>query len=493
MFSPKWRYLKIFDGDSMATSFFDYPTPLQYVENSHTSKLLESGDYVVTIDDGAWALLSKDEHNLLKTHRVSEDPELFKRLESLGIIITESNQEKTIDDYRARFLHVFNGTSLHIVAITSRCNQRCLYCYMGPQPVSSKGFDMDEETAKKVVDFIFQSPSKVITLEFQGGEPLLNFPIIQYIIDYSKKLNKKYKKNLAYTMVTNLTLMRDDILKYLLKNRVSICTSLDGPKEVHDKNRRYLGGGGTHDNVVHWIRDIRTQFSYKINALPVITRFSLPYAQEIVDEYANLGLDRIRIKHIIPSGLARENWNKISYTPEEYINFWREALNYCFNINKNGKNFIEGTSVLIARKFLSRDYQSFTCLGWPCGAALSQSSYDPWGNIRACDESREFEEFKLGNVKKDSYREIYTSPRALNTVALTSGLNSLCDACVWHPYCNNCIVASFGMQGNPISKLPLDYDCKIRKGLIEHIFKTLAYPSEYRKILMKWSSTKYGV
>lgn len=148
---------------------------------------------------------------------------------------------------------------------------------------------------------------------------------------------------------------------------------------------------------------------------------------------------------------------------------------------------------MIARKFLSRDYQAFTCLGWPCGAALSQTSYNYNGDIRICDESRSFEEFKIGSVKNDDYKSVYTSPKALNAVALTSGLNSLCDACVWHPYCNNCIVSSFGQHGNPVSKLPLDYDCKIRKGLIENVFKTLVYSNEDRKILLKWCSTELGV
>jgi His-Xaa-Ser system radical SAM maturase HxsB len=477
----------------MVKSFFDYPEAIQYAENRYISQKLDGGGYIITIDDGAWALLSQDEYNLLQTHRVSEDPELFKRLEGLGIIITKSNQDKIIDDYCARFSHVFNGISLHIAAVTSRCNQRCLYCYMNPRPVNSKGCDMDEDTAEKVVNFIFQTPAPSINIEFQGGEPLLNFPIIQYIIEYSKKLNKKYKKKVVYSLVTNLTLMREDILNYLIKNRVALCTSLDGPEEVHNKNRRFLGGAGTYEHVVHWIKDIKTQFGYPINAMPVITRFSLPHATDIIDEYIRLGFDRIRMKHMIYCGLVRENWKRIGYTPEEYLNFWKEALDYCFKINKNGRRFIEGTSVLMARKFLSRDFQAYTCLGWPCGAALTQASYDYRGDIRTCDESRSFEEFKIGNVKRDGYRSVYTSPKVLNVVALSSGLSSLCDACVWHPYCNNCIVSAFGMQGNPISKLPLDYDCKIRKGSIEHIFNLLAYSNENRKILIDWCSTKRGV
>lgn len=360
-------------------------------------------------------------------------------------------------------------------------------------PPKSKDFLMDEDTAESVVDFILQTPAKSIDIEFQGGEPLTNFSIIQHIIDYSKKANEKIKKKINFIMVTNLTLMDDDILKYCVKNNLRFCTSLDGPKEVHDKNRHYIDGRGSYEDVTHWIKDITVQYGLSLNALPTITKFSLPYWKEIVDEYAKLGFNRIRIRHLLNAGRASECWDQIGYTPDEFLNFWKNALEHCLEINKKGRYFLEGMAVLISRKILSKDQQAYTCFGSPCGTALSQAAYDYEGNVFACDESRSFEIFKLGNVKEDTYKKIFTSPAALSLVALSSHIASMCNACVFHPYCGTCLVSTYGAQKNLISKTPLDAECKIRGGMVEHIFKKLLLHEDDRKILLKWMSTKKGV
>jgi len=477
----------------MPVSYFDYPETQNYTENDYRWKEIEKGKFLVTTYHGAWALLSRDEFDQLRYGKVNENPDLCKKLEELGVIITEKNARPLLSNYSDRFAHLFNNSSLHIVTITLRCTNRCLYCYASPQPPNAKEYDMTKSTAKKVVDFVFQSPAQNIAIEFQGGEPLFNYPVIRYITEYSKKLNRKHKKKLCLSVVTNLALMRPDILRYLVGNAFNLCTSLDGPQEVHDKNRKFFGGGGTYKKVTYWINEIKNIQEYSLHALPVITKFSLPYYKEIIDEYLKWGLDRIRLKNILRAGLARKNWDKIGYTPQQYIDFWKKALDYCLELNKNGTYFLEGTTVLIARKLLSKDYQAYTCLGNPCGACLTQTSYNYDGSIYSCDEAKSFEAFKIGDVRNDSYKGIYASPRALNIVSLSSCLNLLCDSCVWFPYCNSCMVSTYGSQGTPIPKLPLDDECRIRSAQIEHIIKKLLFSEEDRKVLLHWCSTRKGV
>jgi radical SAM protein with 4Fe4S-binding SPASM domain len=149
--------------------------------------------------------------------------------------------------------------------------------------------------------------------------------------------------------------------------------------------------------------------------------------------------------------------------------------------------------ILIARKILSKDWQAYTCWGPLCGAGLAHAAYDQWGNVYACDESRSLDVFKLGNVKEKTYKEIYSSPSSLALVALSSGLSSVCDACVFHPFCGTCLVSTFGSQRNLISKLPLDGECKIRGGMVEHVFRKLIFSKDDRKVLLKWTSTKKGL
>jgi His-Xaa-Ser system radical SAM maturase HxsB len=476
----------------MAISYHDFPEMKEYALNRFFSKKLDNDNILITTDHGGWVIVSQEEYDLLRFKRVDEDPNLFNLLEEKGIILTKDNMNRISKLLEDKFSHLSMGVSLHEVVPTLRCDHACVYCHAKSKPLNAKGYDMDEETAKSVVDFIFQSPSNGIAIEFQGGEPLANFPIVQFITEYAEEKNKKEERNLIFKIVTNLSLMDEDILRFLMKHKISICTSLDGPKELHDRNRKFTKGS-SYEKVTHWIKDIRIQYGSKIHALPTITKYSLEYVKEIVDEYVKLGFDRIRIRSLNYAGFAGERWKEIGYTPQEYLNFWKESLEYCFQLNRKGTYFIEGMATLVARKILSKDWQAYTCWGPLCGAGLAHTAYDQWGDIYACDESRSFEVFKLGNTKENNYKDIYTSASNLALIALSSGLSSICDACVFHPFCGTCLVSTYGSQNNLISKIPLDNECKIRGEMVEHIFKKLVFSKDDRKILLKWSSTKKGL
>ena len=60
---------------------------------------------------------------------------------------------------------------------------------------------MSHDTAIKSLELIFQSPNNNIKIEFQGGEPLLNFEIIKFIVNHSEKI--KGTKNVQYVIITN--------------------------------------------------------------------------------------------------------------------------------------------------------------------------------------------------------------------------------------------------------------------------------------------------
>lgn len=468
----------------MPISYFDTNTCIDYRENQYFVKRLEPDSFLITTEHGAWVVLNKREYDLLRLNQLHKDPNLFNTLEYKGIIVTERNIDLIVETYRKRKWYLFNGSGLHIVSMTSRCNHRCIYCYISASPGNSKGNDMDEDTAKAVVDFIFQSPSNWITIEISGGEPLLNFPVIEFLIDYSNEINKKFKKNLKYTIVTNLTAMDEDILKFFIKNYVGISTSLDGPKELHDKNRKYLNGGSSYEKTVYWIDVIKKQYKHPIGALPVITKHSFDYGKEIVDEYVKYDLESLRLKYMVPVGRARL-WDKIGYSPEEYVGLWKEVLEYILYLNKRGIDFREGMTTLLLKKIINPVDPNFVDLNMPCGAVVGQTVYDDKGGIYTCDEGRAFDIFRLGNVKKDRYKDIASSLTTRYMQDLSSGYSSLCDNCVWKPYCGTCVVCTYSTQGSMINKLPLDFRCRAHKRMLEHVFRKLIF-SEDREILMKW-------
>jgi His-Xaa-Ser system radical SAM maturase HxsB len=463
-----------------------------YIVNKFCSHKFDGDHILITTDHGSWVVLSNEENELLLNNKVEEDLHLFDVLEEKGIILTEKNKNNLIETFRERYSYLSNGIGLHIIAPTLRCNQRCVYCHANSRDLNAKEYDMDEDTAKSVVDFIFQTPAKFVTMEFQGGEPLILFPILQYIIEYAKKKNSATHhemgwwsgdKKISFTVVTNLTLMDDDMLKYFLDSKVQISTSLDGPKELHDKNRPYRSGKGSYEDVVNWIGTIKKQCP-ELGALPTITKFSLPYAKEIVDEYIKNKFSRIKMREMNVAGMAINAWKEIGYTSEEFMKFWKEYLEYVIAVNRRGIIIRDEGSRDLLRRILCRKSALNACLNSPCGVGTIQCAYNHKGDVYTCDEARSDETFKLGNVREKNYKEIFTSKTVENFIRLSSCSSFLCDSCVWHSYCSPCLVSAYGKQNSMVPRFP-NFGCEIRGEQTKEIFKKLILSND-RGTLMQW-------
>jgi His-Xaa-Ser system radical SAM maturase HxsB len=463
----------------------------KYFLNNYRSKQFGK-DFLIVTDHGSFVFLNEQNFNLLKNENF-KDGELFRLLEEKGIIITEKNKKEILTSIKKRRDFLYNGVSLHIIIPTLRCNQKCVYCHASSNPLDQKGCDMDKETAKKTVDFIFQSPSKHVAIEFQGGEPLLNFEIVEYVIKYAKDLNKKYGKDLIFRIVSNLTLLDDYKLDFLIKEGVGICTSLDGPEFLHDKNRPFLAGGKSYSIVSKKIKDLvqiykkRNIKFERANALITITNDSLKYPKEIIDEYIKLGLSEIHLRFLNNLGDARPVWSDIAYSPEQFIEFWKKSLDYILELNKKGIFFRERSSLIIIQKILTESDPNFLDIRSPCGAAIGQLSYTPQGKIFSCDEARMVGEdlFNLGSVKNDNYKEVVSSPQTCALVSSSMNEGYICDYCVYKPYCGICPVCNFVEQGTIIAKIPETARCKIYKEQFSYIFNKVLDPKN-KSIFLDW-------
>jgi uncharacterized protein len=85
--------------------------------------------------------------------------------------------------YRTKRSFLAGFTRLHIFVVTLRCDHSCQYCQVSRVSPDRQKFDMSKESADKSLDLVFRSPSDDIKIEFQGGEPLLNFELIKYVVE----------------------------------------------------------------------------------------------------------------------------------------------------------------------------------------------------------------------------------------------------------------------------------------------------------------------
>ncbi len=451
---------------------------MDYTINNYRFRKLGK-KYLVTTDHGSYCFLSEEEFKALKQNRI--DGELKEKLIEREIILDKTNIHEAERLMKLRNSFLFHGASLHIVVPTLRCNMKCVYCHASSVPEDEKGVDMNIETAEKTVDFIFQSPTSRMTIEFQGGEPMLNWDVVKHIIEYAQEKNKKAKKQISITMVTNMTVMDDEKLSYLIDNDVSLCTSLDGPKKIHDFNRKFTSGS-SHEKAVYWIKRIQEEYEKrgikerKVYALVTLTRKSLEDPEGIVDEYVNLGMDFIHLRFLNRLGIAKKSWQSITYTAEEYLEFWKKAVEYIKKLNEKGIKLQERMFTIMKAKVCAETDPNYLDMRSPCGAVIGQLAYNHNGDIYACDEARMIEDkeaFKIGNVKKDSYSNVTTCNKSCAIISSSINDQYVCNSCAYKSYCGICPVCNYAEQGSVIGKISQTDRCKIFKEQFDFVFKSL--------------------
>ena len=450
------------------------------------------GDYLLTNDFGKYIFLTESEFREFIYGKLNKNSSIYKDLIRNGFIYQKEKVEELVEKYQKKYSYLFQGPSLHIIVLTLRCNHKCIYCQTSSRPKNFRGVDMTIETAKRVVDTIFMTPSHFLAIEFQGGEPLFNWGVLRFIVEYSRKKNKKKKKNLQIRLVSNFTLLNKEKVDYLFKNGVVFSTSLDGPEKVHNKNRIWTEGN-SYKKTINWLKFLLRKYKkYYVNqpgALTTITRFSLPYYKEIIDEYVKLGLDNIFLRPLTPLGMARKTWSKIGYSPEDFLNFYKKSLDYIFFLNsKKGIRFRELTAFYIAVKMLTDKDPNFLDLRSPCGAGTGQLLYNYNGDVYTCDEGRMTgdDAFKIGNVFKNNYRELIDS-EVVKTVCLSSCLEGLpVENDAYKPYLGVCPVVNYAESGNIFAQIPNSNRYKVLKGIIDYLFEKIRNSDKFKVMLKKW-------
>ena len=448
---------------------------------------------LLTNDFGKYIFVSSDEFKKIIKKEIDISSPIADELISKRFIYTDTKLEYSSNlmyDMRRIKSHVNIATSLHIFVVTTACNMNCIYCQAN-NGNGTKPLFMSKEMAEKAVDIALQSPEIYLNFEFQGGEPLLNFEIIKHIVVYAEQ--KKGKHEIGYNIVSNLTLLTDEIIEFFCKYNFGISTSLDGPAAVHNVNRPMRDGNGTFNILIHSIEKLKSR-GLRIGAIQTTTRESLQYPEKIVQTYKELGFDSIFLRPLTPMGKALLYWESIGYSPEEYLSFYVKAIETIVKVNQEGYFLKEEHSAILLKRITGTPV-NYMELRSPCGAAIGQVAYYADGNIFTCDEGRMLYEmgdsaFLLGNVFENDYFDIMKNS-VCKTVCASSILESIpsCCDCVYQPYCGTCPVVNYAKTNDIIEKQPRGYRCQIYSGLLDYIFeKILKNNEETLKILWTWSN-----
>lgn len=456
-------------------------------------------EYLLTNDVGEYIFLCNDDFHKLVNGEMDPKSDIFYDIASRQIATTDDVNDVVsmlATKFRTKKSILRDFTSLHMVVPTLRCNSSCIYCQVARKNMDDHSADMTKETAKNIVKTIFESPSPCIKIEFQGGDPSTDFEMVKYIIEEAEWQNLFKKKELDFIICTNLTLIKEDMVKYLIKHKCEISTSLDGPKDIHDQNRPLQDKTLDHHKIFEENLTMIKKVSGRTNcvsALMTTSKYSLGRFKDIIDEYVRLGFTNIFLRNLNPYGFAKQYKEKIAYPVEDFIDNYIQGLDYIIKLNKKGVYFVEGFAALLLKRMLTPFATGFVDLQSPAGVGIAGVIYDYDGGVYVSDEARMMARFKnyyfrLGNVNTDTYQEMFNGNQLHNIIAAacTECLPG-CSHCAYQPYCGADPVRNYSEQGTMEGFRPTNEMCIKTKAIIRYLFQLIKKNDpEINRIFWSW-------
>ncbi len=242
---------------------------------------------------------------------------------------------------------------MFIIGITEQCNLRCTYCcYSGAYEHnrSHSQKEMESSDIDEIYGFIMNfSVKRPLHIAFYGGEPLLQFPLIQYAIRRGQEL---LGNEVLFSITTNGTILTSEKIDWLLEQRVELVISLDGTKFFHDKHRVYADGRGSFEKVYIALSYIVENYPNQLNQVSLqMTLYTYQEIGKIAEEWHNNpllsnfspsnihgltanfveGVDKVEYEdvrsfyeHLLDVYERHQDWTVLEVLFEESIADWRK-------------------------------------------------------------------------------------------------------------------------------------------------------------------------
>ncbi|SEE46655.1 His-Xaa-Ser system radical SAM maturase HxsB [Rhizobiales bacterium GAS191] len=395
---------------------------------------------------------------------------------------------------RSRMAFLRKPTALHIFVVTLRCEHSCPYCQVSRRSADKDFYDMSEETAARALEVALSSPPQAIKIEFQGGEPLLNFGLIKKIVALARERAQIKSKHVEFVITSNLALLDEEILSFCAENSILISTSLDGPQDLHNRNRP-RPGGNSYQLAVDGIRRAQERLGRdRVGALMTTTEASLNRIEEIIDQYVELDLRGIFLRPLSPYGFAIKTKQYAKYDTDRWLGFYKKGLRYILEINKKGIFFPEYYASLLLQRMLSDRPIGYVDLRSPAGIGLGALVYNYDGKVFASDEGRMLAEmgdrtFELGDLRSDDYHSLVFSDKLIKLVgdSLTQCAPQ-CTSCAFESHCGSDPVYHHATQGDAVGIKPLSGFCGRQKGIMRLLIDLLEESPDDAAILRRWAA-----
>ena len=376
----------------------------------------------------------------------------LQQLEEIGALNAPDNYDNV---KQIRDPGTIKSMCLHVA---HDCNLRCKYCF-----AATGDFCMGErkllpyEVGKAALDWLVEKSGKRVNLEvdFFGGEPLMNFPVMKKLVEYGRSIEKEKNKKFKFTTTTNCVLLNDEIIDFLNREMHNVVISMDGRPEVHDRMRPTVNGKGSYEIIAPKAKEFakrRGDKEYYIRG--TFTGYNKDFGNDVLF-LADEGFEQLSIEPVVTDPNC-EYAIKEEDLPQIREEYERLAQIY-IDRRANGKWFnffhfmvdLEGGPCL--RKRLTG-----------CGAGNEYIAVTPDGAIYPCHQFVGREGFRMGSVLDDTFNRDIQTKFANNTV-LTK---EKCRDCWARFYCSGGCAANAHAFHGDISQ-PYDMECQMERKRLE--------------------------
>ena len=333
----------------------------------------------------------------------------LRQLEELGAL-------NAPDDYRDIELQEPGVVKAMCLHAAHDCNLRCKYCF-----AATGDFCMGErkllpyEVGKAALDWLVEKSGKRVNLEvdFFGGEPLMNFPVIKRLVEYGRSIEKEKNKHFKFTTTTNCVAMTDEIMDFLNKEMDNVVISMDGRPEVHDRMRPTVNGKGSYELIAEKAKrfaEKRGQKQYYVRG--TFTGYNKDFGNDVLF-LADQGFEQISVEPVVTDPSC-EYALKEEDLPQIMAEYDRLAQIY-LDRRANGKwfNFFHFMIDLDQGPCAIKRLRG-------CGCGNEYVSVTPEGDVYPCHQFVGKKEWIMGSVNdlslnteiKDSFAKttVYTKP-----------------------------------------------------------------------------------
>ena len=405
----------------MKQSFYNLLIELEnkyYLFNSFYQTLAE-------LEESMYLLLKDDEINNIA---IDDKEDLITN----GFLIDKNKDE--VNEYLKLFENAKTETTLTVMLLlATTCNLSCTYCYQNYANYNKEIISLENAAVflQWVENEIKNKQINGLNIQFFGGEPLLAKDSITFLLKELSIIEIKYAISITKTLITNATLLTDEICKMLVDNNVEFQITIDGINDVNNKRRFFKGTKeGTYDVIINSLNMIIQNGGIELLDIRMnVDKQNIENVEQLTEKVYNLGIKRFHCGRVL---------------------FREKQTDYDINLitNKEFDSTYDWKLFKIMKKYGYADTPSSFEINTSCNLH-NKHGYVISPNLDAakCDELLDIAEYRIGYINSNGTL-IHTNNNYKQQTSVTPANYDECLNCKLLPICGSgCPIYSLNTKG----------------------------------------------